>query len=223
MNKKLVIGGVVLLLIVGGGIFFFLSQQAQNAVKDLNANLPEGVKVTKSLFSNTYTVVNEIDGYGFKVPIVPAYNWNGVKQIIYEDAVQEDVGYGVDLNEGLGNKVLSESILGVQEERGWQAIEIRRVELDSTPKFEDIVNIFIDVLSAPYQETRLSITYETAVVRMGGYMVAKLQGTTRSPSGSELVASESLYIFQKNSVMYVITNISNSEDFIKEIIASGNW
>lgn len=220
MNKKLVIGGVVLLLVGGGA---FLAWQNGKDARELNKNLPKGVRVTKSLFGNEYTVVNNIDGYEFRVPIAPSYNWNGVKQIIYEDAIQEDIGYGVELSEGLGNKVLSESILGVQEGRGWQAMEMQRIEFDSTPKLEDIVNIFIDVLSAPYQETRLSIIYATDVVQMGGYIVAKLQGTTRSPSGGELAQSESFYIFQKNSVAYIITNISSSEELIKEIIASGDW
>src|SRR3989338_7088427 len=79
MNKKLVIGGAVLLLVLSGGVFLFLSQQAQNAVKDLNANLPEEVRVAKSLLGNKYTVVNKIDGYGFKIPDV----WKGINEIAY--------------------------------------------------------------------------------------------------------------------------------------------
>jgi hypothetical protein len=114
MNKKLAIGGVVLLLIVGGGIFFFLNQQAQNAVKDLNANLPEGVKVTKSLFGNTYTVVNEIDGYEFKIPDA----WEGVTKIAYIPKGDEQ-GY-------------TASSIGIEGQEGFsRMISIDRFEIDN--------------------------------------------------------------------------------------------
>lgn len=48
-------------------------------MKELNKTLPEGVKVTKSLFGEEYGVVNEIDSYSFKVPA----EWKGVDEIVY--------------------------------------------------------------------------------------------------------------------------------------------
>ncbi|MDO8590593.1 MAG: hypothetical protein Q7R65_01300 [bacterium] len=61
MNKKTAIAILILVVILAGG-GFLLWQNSQAAVKDLNATLPEGVRVVKSLFGNEYKVVNKLDG-----------------------------------------------------------------------------------------------------------------------------------------------------------------
>ena len=78
MNKKTAIAIFILVLIFSGG-GFLLWQNSKAAVKDLNATLPEGVRVVKSLFGNEYRVVNKIDGYEFKVP----QEWRGIEEIAY--------------------------------------------------------------------------------------------------------------------------------------------
>src|SRR3989338_4486452 len=93
MNKKTAIAIFILVLIFSGG-GFLLWQNSKAAVKDLNATLPEGVRVVKSLFGNEYRVVNKIDGYEFKVPIA----WEGLKEIGYLPE-SSDLGYlGASLN-----------------------------------------------------------------------------------------------------------------------------
>lgn len=77
INKKVLILAIILLSILGGGIFLW--NKNQKDVRELNKNLPEGVRVTKSLFGSEYRVVNKVDGYDFKVPDA----WSGVNQIEY--------------------------------------------------------------------------------------------------------------------------------------------
>ncbi len=55
----------------------FLFWQSKEAVSGLNASLPEGVRVVKSVIGNTWKVINEIDGYEFKVP----KEWEEIKEI----------------------------------------------------------------------------------------------------------------------------------------------
>ncbi|MFQ6082596.1 MAG: hypothetical protein ACE5WD_04455, partial [Candidatus Aminicenantia bacterium] len=64
-------------LIVGTAGFFWW--QNQKDVRELNKNLPEGVRVVKSLTGKEYRVVNRIDGYEFKVP----EEWRGINEIEY--------------------------------------------------------------------------------------------------------------------------------------------
>ncbi|XOB40086.1 MAG: hypothetical protein ACKKMR_02010 [Candidatus Nealsonbacteria bacterium] len=76
MNKliRLLFLIIVLLLIVGG--FFYWENQKD--VMKLNKNLPEGVRVVKTL-NGKYKVVNKIDGYEFKV----RDEWGGIEEIEY--------------------------------------------------------------------------------------------------------------------------------------------
>ncbi|MCK4473751.1 hypothetical protein KAU40_00590 [Candidatus Parcubacteria bacterium] len=64
MNKKftiLIIG--ILLLAITGGIFWW---QSEKELKELNKNLPDGVKIEKK--EGQYKVVNKRDGYEIKMP-----------------------------------------------------------------------------------------------------------------------------------------------------------
>jgi hypothetical protein len=63
--KKIIL--IVLgLILIGTGIFYWWQNQAD--VRELNKTLPDGVKVTKSVFGDEYRVVNKIDGYELKIP-----------------------------------------------------------------------------------------------------------------------------------------------------------
>ena len=68
---------VLFLLLFVGGVFLW--QENQKDVAELNKNLPEGVRVVKSLIGEEYSVVNKIDGYEFKVP----KEWKGIEEIEY--------------------------------------------------------------------------------------------------------------------------------------------
>jgi hypothetical protein len=79
MGKKiaLVIGVIIILGFGGGGFFYWWQNQA--GVRELNKDLPQGVRVEKSLFGDEYRVVNKIDGYEFKVPD----GWHGLGMVEY--------------------------------------------------------------------------------------------------------------------------------------------
>jgi len=104
MNKKIVILSIVIILIlcVGGGFFWW---QNQKDVRELNKNLPEGVRVVKSLMGKEYKVVNKIDGYEFRVP----KEWKGIKEIMYAPERTEEGYTGVSIElegkEGVGRSV----------------------------------------------------------------------------------------------------------------------
>ncbi|MDP2923898.1 MAG: hypothetical protein Q8O30_09320 [Candidatus Omnitrophota bacterium] len=78
MKKKILIFSILFLcLALAGGVFLFW--QSQKAVTGLNAGLPEGVRVVKSIFGKDWKIVNKIDGYEFTVPKA----WEGVSEIEY--------------------------------------------------------------------------------------------------------------------------------------------
>ena len=82
MKKKVIFFIVVpcfVLCLAAATAGFFYWQQNQADVKELNENLPEGVKVVKSLINNEYKVVNKIDNYEFKIPP----EWQGLNEIEY--------------------------------------------------------------------------------------------------------------------------------------------
>ncbi|MBU4467044.1 hypothetical protein KKF47_03225 [Patescibacteria group bacterium] len=78
MKKKIFVSLFVLalLVIVGGGFYWWQNQQD---VREINKTLPEGIKVVKGWFNKEYKVVNNIDGYEFKVPKV----WEGINNAEY--------------------------------------------------------------------------------------------------------------------------------------------
>lgn len=74
-TKKLIILSVFVLLLIAGGVFNWWNQRD---VRILNENLPEGIRVVKTLWGD-YKVVNKIDGYEFKIP----REWKGIEEIKY--------------------------------------------------------------------------------------------------------------------------------------------
>lgn len=97
MKKKIIFLIVIVLLFVAGGIFWWWENQKD--VRELNKNLPEGVKVVKDLFGEEYRVVNKIDGYEFKVP----KEWEGVKKITYYPPIETEKkpgGISIDAQNG---------------------------------------------------------------------------------------------------------------------------
>jgi len=94
---------LIVVLVLGGGGFFYWQNQAD--VRELNKNLPDGVKVEKSLFGNEYKVVNKIDGYEFTLP----QEWNGVGEIEYisERSAQGYTGTSINIegNTGMGKSI----------------------------------------------------------------------------------------------------------------------
>jgi len=78
MKKVIFISAILIILgLVVGGFFYWWQDQAD--IRELNENLPEGVKVVKSLFGDEYKMVNKIDDYEFKIPP----EWQGIKEIEY--------------------------------------------------------------------------------------------------------------------------------------------
>ena len=78
MRRKIIVSLLIIaFLAVAGGSFYWW--QGQQSVRGLNETLPDGVRVKKSLFSNEYFIINNIDGYEFRVPMA----WEGIEKIEY--------------------------------------------------------------------------------------------------------------------------------------------
>ena len=122
MNIKTIVAIVVLAAILAGG-GFLMWQNSKAAVKDLNATLPEGVHVVKSLFGNEYKVVNKIDGYEFKVP----REWKGLENVEYFPETTEGKYKVVSLNitglEGLGKFIAVDKFLSEDEVNLTKAVD----------------------------------------------------------------------------------------------------
>jgi hypothetical protein len=87
--KKILLGLGILALI--GAIAFYWWNNQSN-VKDLNENLPEGVRIEKDLvgFGNGYKIVNKIDGYEFKTP----KEWDKYElNVLYQNLDKEIFGF----------------------------------------------------------------------------------------------------------------------------------
>lgn len=76
MNKKIILAVVILTL--GFASFFLLTSRPKKVeLKDLEKNLPEGLKVFQ--VGNLYEVLNKIDGYQLQMP----KTWKGFKNLSY--------------------------------------------------------------------------------------------------------------------------------------------
>jgi hypothetical protein len=64
MAKKIIFLIIIVLIIAAGGFFWW---QSQEEVRELNKNLPEGVRVVKSLFG-PFEVINERYNYIVRLP-----------------------------------------------------------------------------------------------------------------------------------------------------------
>jgi len=118
MVKK--IGILIFVLLLAGGGFFY-RQNNQKDVQALNKSLPTGVKVAKSIFGfgSEYKVINKIDGYEFKVPLV----WRGVSEIKYTPERTEE-----------GYIATSIFIAGKESETRTMSVDIFKVNNDENLK-----------------------------------------------------------------------------------------
>lgn len=108
MSKKIALILIIVVLgLIGGGFFYWWQGHADE--RALNKTLPEGVRVDKCLLSGDWRVINEIDGYEFKVP----NEWKGVKEIKYISE-REEIGYtGTSLN--LEGRESSGRVIGIDQ------------------------------------------------------------------------------------------------------------
>jgi hypothetical protein len=152
MRKKIIILVIAVLVIVaaGGGVFWW---ENQKEVRELNKNLPEGVRVVKSLFGKEYRVINKIDGYEFKIP----KEWESFGKI------QE-----AEYNEWKEDKLIThEGEIGLKGEGGLLAISV------SKPKEENIeLNSFVEAWSEIYVP---SLTREILKEKISNFEVIKVQ------------------------------------------------
>ena len=94
MNKKIIIAVVVLAL--GFASFFLLTLGPKKIeLKDLEKNLPEGIKVWQ--VGNLYEVSNKTDGYILKMP----ETWKGFKSLSYSAEKESEEPKTLLILEGL--------------------------------------------------------------------------------------------------------------------------
>ena len=74
-TKKIIVFFVSIIILTIIGVFFYW-KNLQKELISLNENLPEGIKVTKTLMGD-YEIVNKIDNYSFGAP----KSWEGILEI----------------------------------------------------------------------------------------------------------------------------------------------
>ena len=84
--KKRIIVLVSIIVLTTIGVFFYW-KNLQKELISLNENLPEGIKITKTL-TGDYEIINKIDNYSFKAP----KSWEGIKEMDYLQEMEEE-GY----------------------------------------------------------------------------------------------------------------------------------
>jgi len=164
-----------LIVMLGIGAGFFLWQN-QKDVKEVNKNLPAGIKVVKGLFSSDdYVVVNKIDGYEFKLP----KEWKGVK----------DVEYTPERELEGSNSIKGTSIVAEGKEGSSIDIAIDRYKKNGNEDLGDWAkNLFsIFGLSGNFSEDKV-----------GQLRTVKVQE-------EEHLLGLNIYFFEKNNFVYVLS------------------
>ncbi len=178
MSKKIIILIVLILILFGGGFFWWWQDQAD--VRKLNENLPEGVRVVKSLFGREYKVINKIDGYEFKVP----KEWEGFEKI-------KEIEY----NEWKENELITrEAEVGLKGEKGLLAISVSQLIQEDTG-----LKSFVENWSQAYIPYP---TREMSSEMMSDFEVIKIQD-------KEHLASLKFFFFKSNSKIYRISLIED--------------
>jgi hypothetical protein len=172
MRKK--IGILVFVLVLAGGGFFYW-QNNQKDIRELNKNLPAGVKVVKNMFGfgNEYKVINKIDGYEFKVPSA----WKGVEGIEYVPERTEARDYiftSIELKgkEGTGR------IIGINLFK----LQNSGVNVEEWAK----TSLGISGISSNFNKDKI-----------GGFEIIKTQ--------EQIGTIGYIYFFKKNNIIYTIT------------------
>lgn len=70
-KKTIILIIVIVLLLIGGGVYWWGQGEAE--LKELNKNLPDGIRVEKR--NGQEVIINTIDGYEIKVP----EEWGGIE------------------------------------------------------------------------------------------------------------------------------------------------
>ena|SRR3989338_163656 len=222
MNKKTAIAIFILVLIFSGG-GFLLWQNSKAAVKDLNATLPEGVRVVKSLFGNEYRVVNKIDGYEFKVPKMIGKTW----LISYDDFAENKYWHIPLVSNELRKLVEKETALIVF---GWKGevsdFKIERFAFKEDVSLEKFVENLKSTATSDFFDSfqiKLNIIQDDSIIN--GRSLIKLKV---SPDSNQNILDmpDYLYIFKGQSNIYILflpEDDDPTQQFTKKVISSGKW
>ena len=143
---------VTIILLIFAGVFCFVCWQNQKDVRELNKNLPAGIKVIKSFIGKDYKVVNKIDGYEFKVP----QEWKEIKEIKYYPEEEKNEGItGLSL-EGVEGKEKSLGIISYRlnetsiDLEKWVRERFQKFKLSEVVKIEKINPEVVKVSAEEY-------------------------------------------------------------------------
>jgi len=200
---------IIILLLIAGGVFYWKNQQD---VADLNKELPEGMRVKKTL-TGDYVVVNKINGYQFKVP----EEWEGLSKAIYKDITKAESSIG----EALQEKIIFESYLLIEGTRPLDGMELRVLKFADSIDLNTFVEQFKEIYM-PSRKTEISEFFP----QIEDFIVENLKGLKlstllRSKHGSEMVLSDQYYFFKKDLKIYIIMHFD--DEFVREFIANGKW
>ena len=194
MAKKLILFFIVVLILVGGGFFYW---RDQTDVRKLNKNLPEGIKVVKSL-TGEYGVVNKIDGYEFKVP----KEWKGIGSIEYYFNTNKNTRKILLASKGFIQDFLAidryEQKLGDRDLKSWV------LDLYTSWILEEGENI-----------GEILADYDFKEEFIGALRTIKVQE-------KEHVLGVS-YFFANENIVYEIRGVYLLDDYIRGIISTVRW
>lgn len=192
MKKIVFLSLIILLILIGAGGFFWW-QKSQKDIKELNKNLPEGVRVVKSFFSNGCKVVNKIDGYEFKVP----KEWERLGDIRY---------YEIPKN---GNRLTIESPPAFISE----LIALDTYKEDVKELKPWVIDLYRSQLGIEGELTG----YEIQEEELESLKIIKLK------EASPTISISYFFQNKDKSITYEIRSEIWVEESIREIIVNGKW
>jgi hypothetical protein len=193
MKKKVIILIVVILLLIGGGIFWWWRDQA--GARELNKNLPEGVRVIKNSFTGEYWADNRIDGFKVKIP----REWEGLEKVEYftEEEVNALAIQGI--KGGLENYIAIANYKLISPD-----ISLDLWMEEWIKKFGIFPRVKHNFKIGDLEVIKLTIEENYVQERLAGIMLLE-------------------YFFKKDSKVYQISGLLETKEFIHYIILNSKW
>jgi len=217
MKKIILI--VIGLILIGAGLFYWWQNQAD--VRELNKDLPDGIKVVKSILGEEYRVVNKIDGYNFEIPI-EAKSWNKIGSVEYKDLTTDDLGYRSSMKEEIKNKIELEKLLSIKNPNGLSIINVSSLHFDENFNMNQVLEEFKAIFNLPRSGQIIEITPKIDYLTMGNFNVLKLSEVTKNSRDNSEILFPLVYLFNSNNTLYIIPDIFGDE-ITSQIIIDGQW
>ena len=223
-SRKIAVVSAISLVLVAG-VFYWLIGNDQRSTAELNKSLPAGVRLSKSLFRDSYALTNKKDGYSFKIPD-DQEAWKGIFVIGYKNITNDELSYRRQLGGEMETIITSESALEIVNKNQTSAFAVSYLHFSTKIDAEQFVEKFKNTLAPPErhgsEDHWLEITARVDKLMIDNREVFKFYGVSKSYSGEETTLAAPIFYFFSEGTNLFVLECSDSE-LAKKIISGGKW